>query len=193
MRPQVLTPGTNRKVTVLGALEVSTGRWVYRLGRRCAADFIALLDQVLQAFPRAPVIAVICDNDSIHHARHRLPGEASPPGAALRRPLQLARQPGRTGLGGTEELRGEHRRELARPPAADPLLLPRPLTRSDAGHRRALDQPMAAAGLRAELLECRLVSGRCGAGPPRPAPRPGGSWPGWLRSGHAALPRCVTR
>jgi Winged helix-turn helix len=64
---------------------------------------------------------------------------------------------------------------------------------SDAGHRRALDQPMAAAGLRAELLECRLVSGRCGAGPPRPAPRPGGSWPGWLRSGPCCLPRCVTR
>ena len=68
-RPQVLTPGTNRKVTVLGAIEMTTGVWVYRLGRRCAADFIALLDQVLQAFPRAPVIAVICDNDSIHHAR----------------------------------------------------------------------------------------------------------------------------
>jgi transposase len=69
MRPQVLTPGTNRKVTVLGALEVSTGRWVYRLGRRCAADFIALLGMLDQAFPRAPVIVVICDNDSIHHAR----------------------------------------------------------------------------------------------------------------------------
>jgi hypothetical protein len=46
---------------VLGAIEVSTGRWVYRLGRRCAADFIALLDQVLRAFPRAPVIVMICD------------------------------------------------------------------------------------------------------------------------------------
>jgi DDE superfamily endonuclease len=69
MRPQVRTPGTNQKVTVLGALEMSTGQWVYRLGRRCAADFIALLDQMLRAFPRAPVIAVICDNDSIHHAR----------------------------------------------------------------------------------------------------------------------------
>ncbi len=67
-RPEVLTPGTNRKATVLGALEVSTGLWVYRLGRRCATDFIALLDLVLQAFPQAPVIAVICDNDSIHHA-----------------------------------------------------------------------------------------------------------------------------
>jgi transposase len=68
-RPQVLTPGKNRKVTVFGALEMTTGEWVYRLGRRCAADFTALLDQLLQGFPSAPVIAVICDNDSIHHAR----------------------------------------------------------------------------------------------------------------------------
>ena len=68
-RPQILTPGTNRKVTVLGAVEVTTGRWVYRLGRRCAADFIALLQMLTEAFPRAPVIVVICDNDSIHHAR----------------------------------------------------------------------------------------------------------------------------
>ena len=68
-RPQIPTPGTNRQVTVRGALEMTTGRWVYRLGRRCAADFIALLDQVLRAFPWAPVIVMICDNDSIHHAR----------------------------------------------------------------------------------------------------------------------------
>ena len=54
---------------MFGAIEVSTWRWAYRLGRRCAADFVALLDQVLRAFPRSPVIAVICDNDSIHHAR----------------------------------------------------------------------------------------------------------------------------
>ena len=68
-RPKVPTPGTNRQVTVFGAIEVTTGEWVYRLGRRGAADFIALLDQLLRAFPRAPLIAVICDNDSIHHAR----------------------------------------------------------------------------------------------------------------------------
>jgi transposase len=68
-RPEVLTPGTNRKVTVLGAVEVTTGAWVYRLGRRRAADFVALLDQLLAAFPLAPLVAVICDNDSIHHAR----------------------------------------------------------------------------------------------------------------------------
>jgi transposase len=68
-RPQVLTPGKNRKITVLGALEVTTGAWVYRLGRRSAADFIALLGMIAEAFPLAPVIAVICDNDSIHPAR----------------------------------------------------------------------------------------------------------------------------
>ena len=69
MRPEVPTPGTNRQVTVLGALELTTGRWMYRLGRRRAADFIALLRMLTQAFPAAPVIVVICDNDSIHHAR----------------------------------------------------------------------------------------------------------------------------
>jgi hypothetical protein len=48
-RPQVPTPGKNRQVTVYGAIEVTTGRWVYRLGRRCAADFIALLGMLEQA------------------------------------------------------------------------------------------------------------------------------------------------
>jgi transposase len=68
-RPHIPTPGKNRQVTVYGAIEVSTGAWVYRLGRRCAADFTAFLRQLAEAFPRAPVIVVICDNDSIHHAR----------------------------------------------------------------------------------------------------------------------------
>jgi len=68
-RPEVPTPGKNRQVTVFGALEVTSGAWVYRLGKRCAADFIALLDQLLRAFPGAPQIVLICDNDSIHHAR----------------------------------------------------------------------------------------------------------------------------
>ncbi|ACZ90096.1 IS630 family transposase [Streptosporangium roseum] len=68
-RPDVVTPGKNRQVTVFGAVELTTGRWVYRLGRRCAADFLYLLDEVAAAFPSAPKIVVICDNDSIHHAR----------------------------------------------------------------------------------------------------------------------------
>ena len=68
-RPLIPTPGSNRQVTVFGALEVTSGAWVYWLGKRCAADFIALLNQLLAAVPPRPVIVVICDNDSIHHAR----------------------------------------------------------------------------------------------------------------------------
>ena len=68
-RPQVPTPGKNQQVTVFGALEVTTGAWVYRLGRHCAADFIELPGQLLATFPGAPVVAVICDNDTIHRAR----------------------------------------------------------------------------------------------------------------------------
>jgi transposase len=56
-------------VTVFGALEVTTGQWAYRLGRHRASDFTVFLDQLLRAFPRAPAIVVICDNNSIHHAR----------------------------------------------------------------------------------------------------------------------------
>ena len=52
-RPKILTPGTNRQVTVFGAIEVTTGRWVYRLGRRRAADFIAFLRALAQSFPSA--------------------------------------------------------------------------------------------------------------------------------------------
>jgi len=66
-------------------------------------------------------------------------------------------QPGRAHLGRPEQLRGQHR--VSRPArlTADQPLLPQPLTGSDAGHHRALDQPLAAAALRAELLECRLT------------------------------------
>lgn len=45
-RPEIDPPGKKRQVTVFGALEMTTGRWVYRLRRRCAADFIALLEQI---------------------------------------------------------------------------------------------------------------------------------------------------
>ncbi|WSA82671.1 hypothetical protein OG930_38440 [Streptomyces sp. NBC_01799] len=33
-RPEIETPGKNRQITVLGALEVTTGNFFYRLGRR---------------------------------------------------------------------------------------------------------------------------------------------------------------
>jgi transposase len=61
-------PGKNRQITVLGALEVATGAFFCQLGRRCAADFLTLLQQLLAAYPNAPAIAIICDNDQIHPA-----------------------------------------------------------------------------------------------------------------------------
>lgn len=68
---------------MLGALEVTTGTLVYRLGRRCAADFLVLLGQITGAFPHAPAIVVICDNDSIHHARTVRDFVAAHPGLHL--------------------------------------------------------------------------------------------------------------
>lgn len=82
-RPKIPTPGKNRQLTVLGAVEVTTGTLAYRLGRRCAADFLALLKQLLAAFPDAPAIAVICDNDQIHHARIVRDFVAAQPGLHL--------------------------------------------------------------------------------------------------------------
>ena len=78
-RPEVPTPGTNRQVTVPGAPEVSSGRRVYRPGRRRAADFTALPEQVPWAFPLAPVIVVACDNDSTRTPARSTPGWTSIP------------------------------------------------------------------------------------------------------------------
>jgi transposase len=68
-RHRVMTPGTNRRATIFGALNVTTGAWFYLWARRRAAGFIAMLDMLLAAHPNAPAVAVLCDNDGIHHAR----------------------------------------------------------------------------------------------------------------------------
>jgi transposase len=67
-RHQVMTPGKNRRATIFGALDVTSGTWFYLWARRSAASFIAMLEMLLAAYPTAPAIAVICDNDNIHHA-----------------------------------------------------------------------------------------------------------------------------
>jgi transposase len=67
-RHRVMTPGTNRRATIFGALNVTTGAWLHLWARRRATGFIAALEMLLAAYPTAPVVAVICDNDGIHHA-----------------------------------------------------------------------------------------------------------------------------
>ena len=108
-------------------------------------------------------MAVICDNDSIHHARKVTADLDEHPRLELLygAPYSPHDNPAERIWGALKDSRRTPR-QLARPPTADPLL-PCPLTRPDAGHRRALDQPMAAARLPAELLEWRLVSKRIGA------------------------------
>ena len=124
-RPQIPTPGTNRQVTVFGAIEVSTGRWVYRLGRRCPQG-------------------------------HRLPGRAPPAGTAVRRPLQPARQP-------AERIWAALKNYVANTAVTWPGRLRqihsffRNRSPGQMLATAALDQPLAIARLRAELLECRLV------------------------------------
>jgi transposase len=68
-RPKVTTPGTNRHITVYGALNLAGGRWFCQLGRRRATGFVAFLQMLAESYPRAPKVVVICDNDSIHHAK----------------------------------------------------------------------------------------------------------------------------
>jgi transposase len=69
-RQPVMTPGTNRRRTIFGAVDLHSGRWLYQVTRKAvSAAFTAFLDQVLAAYPTAPKIAVVCDNVIIHHSK----------------------------------------------------------------------------------------------------------------------------
>ena len=65
-----MTPGTNRRRTIFGAVDLASGRWLYQLTRKAVSvACIAFLDQVLDAYPTAPKITVICDNVIIHSSK----------------------------------------------------------------------------------------------------------------------------
>jgi transposase len=69
-RQPLMTPGTNRRRTIFGAVDLHSGRWRYQVTRKAvSAAFTAFLDQLLAAYPTAPKIAVSCDNVSIHHSK----------------------------------------------------------------------------------------------------------------------------
>ena len=78
-RQQVMTPGTNRRRTIFGAVELATGRLFYQVTRKAvSACFTAFLAQLLAAYPAAPVVAVVCDN-VIHPPLQDRPALASRP------------------------------------------------------------------------------------------------------------------
>jgi transposase len=69
-RQLVMTPGTNRRRTIFGAIDVRTGQWFYQLARKAvSATFTAFCEHLLAANPAAPVVAVVCDNVIIHRSK----------------------------------------------------------------------------------------------------------------------------
>src|SRR5262249_42315760 len=53
-----------------GAIELATGRWLYPIAERAnSANFFEFLEQILDAYPAAPVVAIVLDNISTHSSR----------------------------------------------------------------------------------------------------------------------------
>jgi transposase len=69
-RQPVMTPGTNRRRTIFGAIDLASGHFLYQVCHKAvSASFTAFLEQVLAAYPAAPVVAVVCDTVIIHHSK----------------------------------------------------------------------------------------------------------------------------
>ena len=67
---EVRTPGQNEKRYLAGAWDARTGQVHWAEGpRKTSALFLALLNQLLRAYARAPVIHVILDNYRIHDSK----------------------------------------------------------------------------------------------------------------------------
>jgi len=69
LRHRILTPGSNIRRTVHGAINLTTGAWHHHVSvKNVSVVFCYFLQTLLDAYPDAPVIAVICDNGSTHHS-----------------------------------------------------------------------------------------------------------------------------
>ncbi len=69
-RQQVMTPGKNRRRTIFGAVDLHSGRLLYQVTRKAiSVSFTGFCEQLLAAYPAAPVVAVICDNVIIHRSK----------------------------------------------------------------------------------------------------------------------------
>jgi transposase len=69
-RQRVMTPGTNRRRTIFGAVDLHSGRLLYQVCRKAvSASFCGFCAQLLAAYPTAPVVAVVCDNVIIHRSK----------------------------------------------------------------------------------------------------------------------------
>lgn len=69
LRHRILTPGSNIRRTVHGAINLVTGTWHHHVSvRNVSVVFCYFLQQLLDAYPDAPVVAVLCDNGTTHHS-----------------------------------------------------------------------------------------------------------------------------
>jgi transposase len=69
-RQHVMTPGKNRRRSVFGAVDLASGQFLYQVCRKAiSTSFTGFCEQLLAAYPAAPVVAVICDNVIIHHSK----------------------------------------------------------------------------------------------------------------------------
>lgn len=70
IRHRVMTPGSNIRRTVHGAVNLTTGAWHHHVSvKNVSVVFCYFLDLLLAAYPDAPVVAVICDNGTTHHSK----------------------------------------------------------------------------------------------------------------------------
>jgi transposase len=69
IRHRVMTPGSNIRRTLHGAVNLATGVFHHHVSvRNVSVVFCYFLDTLLTAYPDAPVVAVICDNGTTHHS-----------------------------------------------------------------------------------------------------------------------------
>jgi hypothetical protein len=65
-----MTPGTNRRRTIFGAIDLASGRFFYQVARKAvSATFTCFCEHLLAAYPTAPLVAVVCDNVAIHRSK----------------------------------------------------------------------------------------------------------------------------
>jgi transposase len=149
-RQRVMTPGTNRRRSVVGAIDLASGRFVYRVARKAvSATCIAFCEQLLAAYRRRRWWRWSATTSPSTTPSWSRPGWPPIPGSwCCTGALQPPRQPDRAGLGRAQGVAGQPPNADhpgTRPPGA--RLLPSTHTRPAAGHCRTAQLTVAARGL----------------------------------------------
>jgi hypothetical protein len=69
-RQHVMTPGSNRRRSIFGAVDLASGRFLYQITRRAVSTtFIQFMAHVLAGYPDAPLVVLVLDNVVIHRSK----------------------------------------------------------------------------------------------------------------------------